>query len=336
MILDANHPGLLFVLVGPGGAGKNTLMNAAMAALPSLRQLATATTRPPRPEEQHGQQHLFISTETLRAMLNNHELIEWQEVTVDRYYGVPRPPVDAAIQAGQDLIADIDVFGAISLRLLYPEHVVLVFVQPPSMEILETRLRDRNDESASVIAARIERAKMEMRYLPTCDYVITNDNVHIAEQTLQTIIRTEQTRRSLHLEGITNQLPRQRFEHQVAVLVRHGGDGLKSVHNGLLPTVPLQPEELPYQGALRLLTELLPQAPNREYLLNGLRMRGSFAPPVTLTREDHRFSRQITYQYVYDLPELLSPPDGWTWTILEDLNLLPEMLTITQTVQETV
>src|SRR5690606_15215875 len=98
-----------------------------------------------------------------KALIADGELIEWQEVTADRYYGVPRSPVETALQAGEDLIADIDVFGATSLRLLYPDNVVLIFIQPPSIEVLEARMRERNAESDEVIAERIRRAKMEMR-----------------------------------------------------------------------------------------------------------------------------------------------------------------------------
>src|SRR5579859_8078683 len=110
-------PGLLIVLVGPTGAGKNTLMQRAIEALPPLRQMPTMTTRPPREGEQHGREHWFVSTEEFQRLLATNALLEHQEVLPGRFYGVPRQPLDEALTHHREwLIADIDVKGAASLR----------------------------------------------------------------------------------------------------------------------------------------------------------------------------------------------------------------------------
>jgi guanylate kinase len=323
VIPDETLPGLLFVLVGPGGAGKNTVMKAALTELDSLRQLATATTRAPRPEEQHGQQHLFINSDHFKTLIAEQELIEWQEVTADRYYGVPRSPVERALRAGEDLIADIDVFGATSLRLLYPDNVILIFIQPPSIEVLEARMRERNAESKEVIAERIKRAKMEMRYIPLCDYVITNDKIDSAQHTLKTIVALERAFRTLRLQGVTNKLPRSRFVYNIAVAIVHGDHLLYRAQPPHLATVALHPAELPYEGAFRLLGELLPSPPARENLLSDITMHGSFIPPATLTSSDETLCRQITFHYIYQLNESMPAPVGWSW-IASNQVALPE------------
>lgn len=314
MIPDEIMPGLLFVLVGPGGAGKNTVMKAALTELEALRQLATATTRPPRAEEQHGQQHLFITLDHFKALIADGELIEWQEVTADRYYGVPRSPVETALQAGEDLIADIDVFGATSLRLLYPDNVVLIFIQPPSIEVLEARMRERNAESDEVIAERIRRAKMEMRYVPLCDYVITNEKIDSAQQTLKRIVAVERIAHALRLQGVTNHPSRRRFTHSSAVALLHDNRLLLRAQPPELPSIELNAGELPYEGALRLLGDILPYSPTRDNFLSEITMRGSFIPPVTLTSSDEPFYRQITFHYGYQLSEFFPAPAGWQWS----------------------
>src|SRR5688572_24786246 len=108
--------GLLFVLVAPGGTGKNTLMNIVMERQPQIKQLATATTRAMRSNEQQGREHEFVSLERFREMIANDELLEHQEVTTGLFYGIIRHTVEHRLKSGQHLIADIEVYGAKILR----------------------------------------------------------------------------------------------------------------------------------------------------------------------------------------------------------------------------
>lgn len=181
--------GILFILVGPGGVGKNSLMGQVLEQIPSLKQLPTATTRSPRGNEVHGIQHLFLSLDEFQQMIANDELLEHQEVHPGKFYGVPRSTVEEAIHQQQDLIADIDFKGATILRSVYPAHTVAIFVAPPSSESLETRLRDRQDDETD-IQNRLNRMADEMLYAPTCDYVIVNDVFEQATDELMAILQS--------------------------------------------------------------------------------------------------------------------------------------------------
>lgn len=189
--------GILFTLVGPGGAGKNALINAVLQRTDHLRQLATATTRPMRPQEQPGREHMFLSEAEFRKMIDETRLIEWQEVHPGRYYGTPRLPVEKAIANGEDLIADIDVAGAVRLHDIYPDNTVMIFVAPPSLQQLEVRMRERGD-STDQIAERMQRVAMEMDFQNQCDYVIVNSNLDNATKELEHIIAVERAKR-LHV-----------------------------------------------------------------------------------------------------------------------------------------
>lgn len=187
--------GLLFVLVGPPGVGKNAMMNAVLSQISSLRQLPTATTRPIRSNEQEGREHLFVSPVEFQHMIDQGDLIEWQ-VVHGHQYGTPRSTVQQAMATGEDLIADIEVLGATYLRSAFPDNVILIFVQPPSVTELIHRMHNRG-ETETEIQKRMQRVEMEMRYAPECDYLITNDAVERASDILRGIILAEYSRRDL-------------------------------------------------------------------------------------------------------------------------------------------
>jgi guanylate kinase len=185
----------VFILVGPPGVGKNAMMNNVLDRIASLRQLPTATTRPIRPTEQHGREHLFVTRDEFQRMIDQDDLIEWQ-VVHGHQYGTPRSTVQQAMSQGQDLIADIEVLGATYLRSAFPENVILIFVQPPSIDELVHRMHNRG-ETETEIRKRMERVEMEMRYAPQCDYLITNDSIDRASDILRGIILAEYSRRDL-------------------------------------------------------------------------------------------------------------------------------------------
>lgn len=197
--------GNLFVLVGPGGAGKNALMRGVIDRVEDLKQLATATTRARRENEQHGREHLFVSLEEFQRMIRDGELLEWQEVTRNKFYGIPRSAVEDRLRTGHDLIADIDVLGARILRETYPQNTVLIFITVPGdteeaiLGVLRERMAnpDRN-ENPALIEERIERArKLELPFAAECDHVIVNDDREAATQQLYEII--EATRKKTRM-----------------------------------------------------------------------------------------------------------------------------------------
>lgn len=200
-----NLPGIIFVIIGPGGAGKNAIMKAVIAAIPALRQLATATTRPMRADEKQGREHLFVNEQEFHEMISRNELLEHQEVTPGKFYGIPRRTVLEALSAGAARIADIEVLGAIELAAAYPENVVQVFVTVPGDDIakqitvLEERMRRRADQ-ATDIGQRLERARMlELPYQARCDYIVVNDDLAQAIETTAAIIRREMAERQLQI-----------------------------------------------------------------------------------------------------------------------------------------
>lgn len=189
--------GVIFVMIGPGGAGKNAIMKAVISAFPAIKQLATATTRPMRVDEKQGREHLFVSEQAFRTMISNNELLEHQEVTPGKFYGIPRRTVAEALAAGAARIADIEVLGAIELAAAYPLNVVQVFVTAPGRDIaeqlalLEARMRGRADE-ATDIERRLERARtLELPYRARCDYTVVNDDLARAIESTSAIISRE-------------------------------------------------------------------------------------------------------------------------------------------------
>ena len=197
-----NQPGVVFVMIGPGGAGKNAIMKAIIAAFSEVRQLATATTRPMRADERQGREHLFVSEARFRAMIQNDELLEHQEVTAGKYYGIPRRTVEEGLAAGAALIADIEVLGAMQLSAAYPDNVVQIFITVPGgdiaeqLSVLRERMQGRAD-AATDIKQRLERARrLELPYQRRCDYVVVNDNLARAIRTTSTIVRKEIKRRT--------------------------------------------------------------------------------------------------------------------------------------------
>jgi len=188
--------GTLFVLVGAGGAGKNALMRQILENDDSLTQLATATTRPIRPTEKQGREHLFISLEAFQAMITNNELLEFQEVTKGKFYGIPRASVENHLKTGADLIADIEVMGARVLRNSYREHVYFIYIDvlgktdEEKLAVLKARMSNtERNEKADLIAERLQRAiDMEFPFRNEADAIIVNDEFDAALEQLKAII----------------------------------------------------------------------------------------------------------------------------------------------------
>lgn len=198
-----NLTGLIFVMIGPGGAGKSAIMKAIIAQSNRIRQLATATTRPRRADEQPGREHLFITPDQFQRMIKNDQLLEYQEVTPNKLYGIPRQTVLDCLAAGDIRLADIEVLGAQALKNAFPDHVVHIFVTVPGqslaqqLALLEKRMRQRQDSPTS-IAQRLKRAQsLELPYQRSCDHIVVNDRLEQAVAATRAIIQTELKQRRL-------------------------------------------------------------------------------------------------------------------------------------------
>ena len=165
-------PGLLLVLSGPSGVGKDAVLTRLRDLGRPYHMVVTATTRPIRPLEQDGLHYIFLSEPEFRRMVDEGELLEWALV-YGNYYGVPKAQVRGALERGQDVIVKADVQGAATIRAIAPQ-AVLVFLAPPSMEALERQLRDRKTEGAAALERRLGTAREEMERLPEFDYMVVN------------------------------------------------------------------------------------------------------------------------------------------------------------------
>lgn len=193
---DTACTGVLFILVGPAGVGKNTIMEGILGKFPQLRQLPTMTTRAIRKNEQQGIQHFFVTVDEFRDLIARQALIEYQEVYPGKFYGTPRQLMETSLDDQQRLIADIEFLGAGKLKAAFPDNVILIFIAPPSLDDLEKRLRKRGHMPEEEIAERLARATAEMSYADQCDYRVLNDTLEHSIDAVMDIIGQELTKRN--------------------------------------------------------------------------------------------------------------------------------------------
>ena len=181
-------PGLLIVITAPSGAGKSSLIAAALKADPALRLSVSYTTRSPRPGEQDGREYHFVDEKAFLAMLERGEFLESAEVHGNRY-GTSEKVITRERAARHDLILEIDWQGAQQVRRLFPDCIG-IFILPPSIDELERRMQKRGQDSAEVIRRRMAVARDEISHSPEFDYAIINKDFDEASQDLVAIIRT--------------------------------------------------------------------------------------------------------------------------------------------------
>jgi guanylate kinase len=198
------------VLSSPSGAGKTTLSRMLISETPDLKMSVSATTRPMRPGEVDGSDYYFVDQKRFEQMVAGGELLEWATVFGNRY-GTPRGPVEEALAAGRDVLFDIDWQGTQQLRSQSPSDVVSVFILPPSAIALEQRLHTRAQDSDDVIRGRMKKAGDEMSHFDAYDYIVVNDNIGLAFESVRSILRAEQLKRErqVGLAGFVGDLRRQ-------------------------------------------------------------------------------------------------------------------------------
>jgi guanylate kinase len=188
--------GLLFVVSAPSGAGKTSLCRALTVKLENLRHSISYTTRNPRPGEIDGRDYYFVTPDRFRQMVQAGDFAEWAEVH-SHLYGTSRRVLDGMRAEGIDVILDIDTQGAKQIRDKYDGRAVFVFIMPPSLEILEERLRNRRSDHEDEIRKRMRRAKDEMRDYTLYDYVIVNRDFDRALLEIRSVITAERCRTQL-------------------------------------------------------------------------------------------------------------------------------------------
>ena len=192
-----NKKGLLFIISGPAGSGKGTIVS-------RVRELAqfdfsvSATTRKPRPTEVDGVHYYFIDKADFEQKIADGEMLEYAQY-VGNYYGTPKKPVDDALANGRNIVLDIEVKGALQVKEKMPD-AVMIYILPPDYETLLARIRGRGTESEEVIQKRMAEARIEIETFPKYDYVVINDTIEQAATDILSILHTENMRTMRNLD----------------------------------------------------------------------------------------------------------------------------------------
>ena len=190
--------GILVVVSGFSGAGKGTLMKALTEKYDQYALSVSATTRSPRTGETDGKEYFFVSEERFQEMIRQDDLIEYARY-VNHYYGTPKSYVTSQLEAGRDVILEIEIQGAMKVKEKFPE-ALLLFVMPPSAEELRKRLTGRGTESPEVIEARLKRAADEAEGMTAYDYILINDQVEPCVERMHQLIQSQHYKVSLNLD----------------------------------------------------------------------------------------------------------------------------------------
>ena len=192
--MDRRREGLLVVISGPSGVGKDTVLRRLFQLEPSLKYSVSYTTRPPRPGEVDGTSYTFVNEEEFKRLIDAREFLEWAKV-YDHYYGTSRRRVEEALARGEDIILKIDVQGASFVRKRRPDGL-FIFITPPSTEELLSRLTKRQTESAQALAVRQREALVELGVAREYEHVVCNRDVDETAREILGLIAAERTRRS--------------------------------------------------------------------------------------------------------------------------------------------
>lgn len=182
--------GKLIIFSAPSGSGKSTIINYLLTQSLNLAFSISATSRPPRGTEQHGVEYFFLTPEEFRQRIDNNEFLEYEEVYPNRFYGTLKAQVEAQLNAGQNVVFDVDVVGGCNIKKFYGDRALSVFIQPPSVEALRSRLIGRGTDAPEVIESRVAKAEYELGFADKFDVVVVNDDLEQAKAEALQVIRT--------------------------------------------------------------------------------------------------------------------------------------------------
>ena len=176
--------GKLIIFSAPSGTGKSTIISWLMKEHQELNLAfsISCTSRAPRGSEQNGVEYFFITPEEFRDRIENDEFLEYEEVYTDRYYGTLKSQVERQLEAGQNVVFDVDVKGGVNIKRFYGERAMSLFIQPPSVEELRRRLVGRGTDTPEAIENRLAKAEYELTFAPQFDHIIVNDDLDTAKQ----------------------------------------------------------------------------------------------------------------------------------------------------------
>ena len=182
--------GKLIILSAPSGSGKSTILQSLLPRGPNLAFSISATSRAPRGTEKDGVEYYFISPEEFKRRIDNDEFLEYEEVYTGKYYGTLKSEVERILNAGKNVIFDVDVVGGTNIKKYYGDQACAIFIQPPSKEVLRQRLVGRATDAPEVIEARLAKAEYELSFAPQFDTVIVNDVLETAQEEAYQTIKT--------------------------------------------------------------------------------------------------------------------------------------------------
>lgn len=180
MSFETEPLGKSIIVSAPSGAGKTTIVRKLIEQLPSLAFSISACSRKARPNEIHGKDYYFLGLDGFKTAIENEDFIEWEEVYKNHYYGTLKQEVQRLWSEGKVVIFDVDVVGGLNLKKLFQEKALSVFIEPPSLEVLEHRLRSRETETEDRIALRIKKAGWEIAQAKSFDVNIKNEDLSTA------------------------------------------------------------------------------------------------------------------------------------------------------------
>ena len=178
----------LVIISAPSGAGKSTIVNKVLPEISNLEFSISATSRDPRGEEKHGEHYYFFTPEEFRAAISKDSFIEFEEVYPDQFYGSLKSEVERLWTNDQAVIFDIDVVGGLNLKKMYGDKAMAIFIQPPSVEVLEQRLRGRGTDSEEKIQTRLGKSKEELARANEFDHIVINDDLTVATESVHQLI----------------------------------------------------------------------------------------------------------------------------------------------------
>lgn len=176
--------GKMLIVSAPSGSGKSTIVQWLMKEHPELELYfsVSCTSRAPRGTEQNGVEYFFLTPEEFKSKIANGEFLEYEEVYADRFYGTLKAQVERQLEAGQNVVFDVDVKGGVNIKKFYGDRAMSLFIKPPSVEELRRRLEGRGTDTPEAIENRLAKAEYELTFAPQFDHVVVNDDLATAEQ----------------------------------------------------------------------------------------------------------------------------------------------------------
>ena len=182
-------PGKLIVFTAPSGSGKTTIVRHILSKFEETAFSVSATTRKKRPHETHAKDYYYLSVETFKSWIEMDAFAEWEEVYSGHYYGTLKSEIERLIACGKHVVFDVDVYGAMSIKKLYPNDTLAVFVRVPSMEELERRLRSRGNDDEESLQKRLAKSAHELTYESQFDVLLINDDLRVTLKEAEDIVQ---------------------------------------------------------------------------------------------------------------------------------------------------